>query len=241
MIGAILLAAALETAHGTWNIIAGRTQAVLETRWHSDDFRHDEENGRSIDPKSLGIVDALNSTGEHSTFTIHRDAGDLVFDGWFGNGEAAGNFVYTPNAAFFTSLEKRGYAIDGIHDELSFATMDVTNDYIDSIERLGYKTDTRGLLQLRALGVTPAYITEMRAAGVDVQDARRLGQMKAVGVTPSFISDIAKAGYPHLTPREYVQLKAVGVDAAYIKYLSDHGLKNLNVRRIVEMKAMGIQ
>ena len=269
MIAAILLAAAVETAHGTWNITMGKSEMVLETRWHSDDYRHEEDNGRAVDPNAVGIAAALKSSGQHATFTIHRDAGDLVFDGWFGNGTGAGNFTYTPNEAFFTALQKRGYAVDGIAEEMSFATLDVSNDYISSLEGLGYKTDARGLRELRSMNVTPEYITQMRAAGITADDARSLTEMKAVGVapdyvrtmksaglqnldrrslvelksmnvTPAFISEIAQAGYPHLTAREYVELKSMNIDAAYIRSLANHGLKDLTIRRIVELKSMGV-
>lgn len=199
-----------------------------------------EENGHCVDPKALGINAALNSIGQTGAFTIHRDAGDLAFNGWFGNGQAAGTFTFVPNATFFTALEKRGYAFNGTADELSFATLDISNDYVNSIERLGYKTDTRGLRTLRALDVTPEYIGAMRAAGVEVEDAHRLGEMKALGVTPQYVSDLASAGYPHLASREYIQLKALGVDGAYIRPLASHGLKDLTIRRIVELKAMGV-
>lgn len=240
MIAAIVLAVVAETAHGTWDITSGRNEAVLETRWHSDDMQHSEENAHSVDTKALGISAALGSSGQVGAFTIHRDAGDLAFDGWFGNGQAAGTFTFVPNATFFRALEKRGYAFNGIADELSFATLDISNDYINSIERLGYKTDTRSLRELRALDVTPGYISGMRAAGIDVEDAHRLGEMKAVGVTPEYVSDLASAGYPHLTSREYIQLKAVGVDGAYVRSLASHGLKNLTIRRILELKALGV-
>lgn len=240
MIAAIVLAVVTETARGAWDITSRRNDVVLETRWHSDDMEHSQENARSIDPKALGIAAALNSTGQVGAFTIHRDAGEIAFNGWFGNGQAAGTFTFVPNAMFFTALEKRGYAFNGIADELSFATLDISNDYINSIERLGYKTDTRSLRELRALDVTPGYISAMRAAGVNVEDAHRLGEMKAVGVTPEYVSDLASAGYPHLTSREYIQLKAVGVDGAYIRSLASHGLKGLTIRRILELKAIGV-
>jgi hypothetical protein len=240
MIAAIVLAVVTETAHGTWDITSRRNEPVLETRWHSDDQQHSEENAHGIDPNALGISAALDSRGQVGAFTIHRDAGDIACDGWFGNGQAAGTFTFVPNATFFTALEKRGYVFNGIADELSFATLDVSNDYINAIERLGYKTDVRGLRELRALDVTPGYISEMRAAGVDVEDAHRLGEMKAVGVTPKYVSDLANAGYPHLTSREYIELKAIGVDGAYIRSLASHGLKDLTIRRILELKAIGV-
>lgn len=240
MIAAVVLAVVTETAHGAWNITSGRNGAVLETRWRSDDQQHSEENEHSVDPNALGITTALNSSGQVAAFTIHRDAGDIIFNGWFGNGQAAGTFTFNANETFFTSLEKRGYAFNGIGDELSFATLDISNDYINAIERLGYKTDTRGLRTLRALDVTPEYISEMRAAGVDVEDAHRLVEMKAVGVTPGYVSDLANAGYPHLTSREYIQLKALGVNGIYIRSLASHGLKDLTIQRILQLKALGV-
>src|SRR5215469_4418079 len=100
MIAAVVLA--LVTT-GTWNLSHVRNEYVLETRWHSDDGRSNESNGKTVDPNTLGIPsDVLSSSaGQTLTFKQHREAGDFVFQGWIKSGEGAGTYTFTSNDAFF--------------------------------------------------------------------------------------------------------------------------------------------
>jgi hypothetical protein len=96
-------------------------------------------------------------------------------------------------------------------------------------------------IQMKALGVTPAYLAEMRAA------APRLGQidnddlieLRAVGVTPQYVRDLAAAGLGNLDKDELVEARAVGVNGTYVRSLISAGFRGSH-DDFVQLRAMGV-
>ncbi len=236
-VAAFTASANADVAHGTWNITADHGAVQLETRWNSGSGRHDNEHSSAIDAAALGISKALASPGQHVTFNLHREAGDYAFDGWLGNGEGAGNYTFAPNESFFTALRKRGYDVQTLDYEIAFGNLDITTQYVDEMEALGYKLEVNKLVAMRALGVTAQYVRDLRSAGVSDVTQSQVISMRALRVDRAYVDEIAQAGFPHLSANEYVTLKALRVDGAYIRYLRGHGFKNLTVNQVVTMKA----
>jgi len=229
-----------DTAQGTWSLSSANGSLQLEMHWSDGKGSQTNDHSGFVDAAALGIASALASAGQHATFHLHRDAGDFTFDGWLGKGEGAGNYTFTSNEAFFNALRSRGYNIETLNYKMAFATLDITNAYIDQMERLGYKGDVNHLVAMKALGVTPEYVAQLQSTGVTELDASHVISLKALHVNPQFIKEIASAGFPRLSANEYVTLKAMHVDAAYIRYLRSHGFKDLTVNQVVSMKAEGI-
>ena len=230
-------AAIAGTAQGTWNVTTERGRLQLEMSWHSEDGRHNNDHSSSIDAQALGIANAIASQGQHVTFNLHRDAGDYAFEGWAGKGEGAGNYTFTPNEVFFSTLRQRGYDVRSIDYEMAFANLDITMNYIDQMESLGYKGDVNHLVAMKALGVTPQYVHDLQAAGVGDLSESKIISLRALGVDAAYVNEIAAAGFPGLSANQYVTLRAMRVDGAYIRYLRSHGFKNLTVNQVVSMKA----
>ncbi|MBV8639381.1 MAG: hypothetical protein JO322_14975 [Candidatus Eremiobacteraeota bacterium] len=243
VVATLIAAAALATAakadvtRGTWNIATERGTVQLELRWRSPDGRENNDHSSSIDAQTLGISNALASPGQHTTFGLHREAGDYAFDGWLGNGEGAGSYTFTPNGAFFATLRSRGYDVQTIDYQMAFANLDITSRYVDEIESLGYKSDVNQLVAMKALGVTAQYVHDLEAAGVNDITQSQVVPMRALRVDRAYVDEIAQAGFPHLSASQYVTLKAMRIDGAYIRYLRSHGFKNLTVNQVVTMKA----
>jgi hypothetical protein len=168
---------------------------------------------------------------------LHREAGDYAFDGWLGNGAGAGSYTFTVNDAFFTALRNRGYDVRTLDYEMAFANLDITTEYVDQMESLGYRGDVNQLVAMKALGVSAQYVHDLQAAGVTDLTQSQVVSMRALRVDRAFIDEIAKAGFPHLSANQYVTLKAMRIDGAYIRYLRSHGFKNLTVSQVVTMKA----
>ncbi len=232
-----LLAARADTARGTWNIVSERGTVQLETNWHSADGRNNDNHSSTIDPATLGISNALASPGQHATFSTHREAGDYRFEGWLGNGEGSGSYTFQVNEAFFDALRKRGYDVKTLDYEMAFANLDITSEYIDQMESLGYKGEVNQLIAMKALGVTPQYVHDLQTAGITDLTETMVISMRALHVDQAYVNEIAEAGFPHLSANQYVTLRAMHVDGAYIRYLRSHGFKNLTVNQVVTMKA----
>lgn len=127
------------------------------------------------------------------------------------------------------------------------------------------------IIEMKAVGVTPEYINEMRSAvpSLRVINPSEFVGMKAVGVTPDFARDLAAAGFRSLTPSEiesaravgmtgdyarsmasagvppnlgdYIQLRAVGVPVSYVIEVRKSGHDVTNPDKIVEMYAVGVK
>ncbi len=95
------------------------------------------------------------------------------------------------------------------------------------------------LAPLAALGVTPAYIRELQAAGQRRLDIDELTEARALGIRGDYIRNLASAGYRNLSIDQLGELRAVGVTAADIQRFRRAGHKHLSVDDLVELKAAG--
>ena len=126
-------------------------------------------------------------------------------------------------------------------DELiSLRAVGVTPEYIDQMRAIFPDLTVRQVQGLRALGVSAAYIKEMRDAGLTVDSARVASNLKAVGVTPAYIREMRAAGVDIKTSRDASSLKAVGVTATFVKQLAAAGYANLSIRELSRMAAVGV-
>lgn len=215
MIGPILVAAAaVSVATGSWSIATVDGHVHLRTTWSDASGDHSNSEDRDVDANALGIAAPLASHGSRVRFAMNREAGDFAFEGWIASGNGGGSFTFTPNAAFFDDLRKRGFTIDGdnpVGRELSAANLDLTLAYVDDLQRSGVELDFRGLITFRALGIDGTYIR-----------------------------DLASVGFSHMEARQYITFKSLEITSGYIKYLQAHGLRNLTPREVIAAKSQQI-
>ena len=97
-------------------------------------------------------------------------------------------------------------------------------------------------IEMKAVGVTPQYISAMRAAAPRLRtaDTEELIEMKAVGVTPEFVRDLASAGFNNLDSSDLTEARAVGVTGAYIREMRGAGYNSNNLDDYIEMRAVGV-
>jgi len=94
------------------------------------------------------------------------------------------------------------------------------------------------LVAWKAVGMTPEYAAEIRAAGFAGADTDDLIGAKAVGVTPEFAREIRRWD-SRATLEDVVGAKAVGVTAQYYGEMRQI-LPNADLEEVVEMKALGV-
>jgi hypothetical protein len=201
-----------ETARGSWSVTTSDATTRLETNWSNATGTSKNSDVRSVDARTLGLADALASNGKHVQFRVTREAGEYMFEGWIANGSGGGTFEFTPNAAFFEDIRRRGIAMDTDDDpiakEMTAADMDVTRAYVDDILRSGIALDFHQLITFRALNIDGTYIR-----------------------------DLASVGFGHLETHEYITLKSLKIDSGYVKYLEAHGMRNLTAREVIRAKS----
>jgi hypothetical protein len=210
----LAVAVAASVASGSWSISTVNGHVSLQTTWSNAVGDHSNSEDRDLDANKLGIAAPLASNGSHVRFEMHREAGYFAFEGWIAGGNGGGTYTFTPNAAFFDNLGKRGFTIDGddrIGKELSAASVDLTRAYLDDLQRAGIELDFNRLITFRALGIDSAYL-----------------------------HDLASVGFSHMEARQYITFKALGITSRYIRYLQAHGFRNLTPREVIAAKSQQI-
>jgi beta-lactamase regulating signal transducer with metallopeptidase domain len=113
------------------------------------------------------------------------------------------------------------------------------HSYIEDLQAVGVKDlNVDDLIALKIQGVTPDYIRQMRAAGLN-PTVRELIGMKIQGVTPEYIQKV-RTTWPEATIRDVISLKIQGVDASDTAEYRRLGLDDLSLRRLVELKIQGV-
>ena len=128
-----------------------------------------------------------------------------------------------------------------VDDLIELRAAGVTPAYIDTMRGAGLgELSLDEIAEMRAVGVTPEYIRALRDAGIKFDSARNVTELRAIGVTGEYAAQMRSAGYANLTTKQLVNLRAMGVSPAYVKQLSDAGYKNLTPNELVELRAQGV-
>lgn len=153
------------------------------------------------------------------SFQYRTDAGTLAFEGVLRNGRGGGQMTFTGNPEYAQQVRALGFQLDRGDDAELFrlAAIGVSVAYIREMKAIYPEADLREISKLRAVGVTPAWLREMRAAGVEIGNAHEARKLAAIGVTSAFIRQLADAGYRNLSVRDLTRLAAAGVDGRFIR------------------------
>lgn len=95
---------------------------------------------------------------------------------------------------------------------------------------------------MKAVGLTPEYVAEMRAASPALRNAtiNDIMGLRAVGATPEYVREIASAGFGNLRPDELESARAVGLDPAYVRAIRSTGVR-ATIDDLIELRAMGVR
>jgi hypothetical protein len=97
------------------------------------------------------------------------------------------------------------------------------------------------IIEMKAVGVTPQYVAQMRSASPRMRGASLddIVGMRAVGVTPEYIGSMAAAGLGNLSADELTQARAVGVSPDYVRSMVVAGFRG-TLDDYIEMRAVGV-
>ncbi|HEV7358802.1 MAG TPA: M56 family metallopeptidase [Steroidobacteraceae bacterium] len=112
--------------------------------------------------------------------------------------------------------------------------------YIGGLQSAGLKDLTvEEIIALKIHGVTPGYIREMRAAGLEASP-RELVALKVQDVTPEFVNGLAAAGLTNLHIHDYLSAKVQGITPEFAQKIRSHGFKDLTIHQLISLKVAGI-
>ncbi|HJP67839.1 MAG TPA: M56 family metallopeptidase [Sphingomicrobium sp.] len=95
---------------------------------------------------------------------------------------------------------------------------------------------------MKAAGLTPEYVAQMRAASPALRNATINDMMglKAVGATPEYVREIASAGYGNIGAEQLEGARAIGLDPAYVRAIASTGV-HATIDELIELRAMGVR
>jgi hypothetical protein len=129
-----------------------------------------------------------------------------------------------------------------VDDLIELRAAGVTPAYIDAMRSVGLgELSLDEITEMRAVGVTPEYIKSLRDAGIKFDNAHNVTELRAIGVTGEYLAQMRAAGYGNLTTKQLTEMRAMGVTPSYIKQMSDAGYRNLTPHELVELKAQGVR
>ena len=216
----------------------------VQVRFYRSRDRGSDSWSTSFRTSELAGLDlaALRSAGTRPLrFAVIRDAGRVDCAGSGGSARASGSCTIAPDPAFSRLLAAHG--IGEATDEQSYAliAVDVRRDLVVALKTGNYAAPTVDkLIELSAVGVTPAYIRELSARGYRPRSLNELVEFSALEITPDFIAGFALAGYSNLAPQDLVQLKAMDITPQFVAGFERLGYRNLPVSTLVQLKAMDV-
>src|SRR6185436_9685386 len=123
-------------------------------------------------------------------FGLNREAGAATFEGLFRDGRGVGDFLFTPNLNFASSLKQMGYEEPDSRKLFSMTIHDVGTRFMAEMKQLDYdKVSLDKLISFRIFDVNAEFIQRMKALGYDNIPADKLTALKIHGVTEEFIKE----------------------------------------------------
>lgn len=186
-------------------------------------------------------AEELRGTGRPVTFTLRREAGTITFTGRFANGTGQGTLRYQGDPAYWAKIERLGVENDLMTRRvnlLALPLLDVRSDYIAALRREGAMAPLNDYVGMRAVGVSPEMVHEVRPLVAGEMKPHDLISFAALGVTPDYVREM-RGVYARLDARELSSMKALGVKPADIGRFKAIGLA-VSPRDAASLKALGV-
>jgi len=136
--------------------------------------------------------------------------------------------------------EKRSDGKLTVDELVQLRAVGVTPEYINEMRGIFPGASVREIASMRAVGVTPSFVKQMRDAGIDVKSSHDAKGLAAVGVTPSFIKAMRDAGLDVKSAHDAQGLAAVGVTAEYVRDMRNAGVNIKTSKDAQSLAAMGV-
>lgn len=210
-------------------------------------FGSSEHSGSQFDRSEfagLNPAQVNSQTRVQVQFELRREAGTLAFEGTFRAGHGAGEFTFTPNRDFASTLHSLGIEFapkrgDDVQELFTLAVFDVSADYIRSMQKIGYSVPLDMVVQFRIFDVTPEYVHEMATVGFDHLSAEKLVETRIHGATPAYIREMRAAGND-LSLDNYIQSRIFQITPEFAAEMARAGYTDLNHDTLVQFRIQGV-
>ena len=221
--------AAADQYAGTWSIDpssqAGDVQLQVRYRQVTATGTEEWDESRAVSMTELrGFSEAdLNSSGEHKSFAIVRDAGTLQADGWISNRHGGGTWTYQPNSSFDAQLRSRGIDAPTEKQQFELTLSGFKFATLDALLSAGFERPSIGeIVSMMDHGVSDTYINGIRGVGLHPKNVESLIRMRDHGVSVNFAATVLKS-MPSASVEDLITLRDHGVSERYMAALKQYG------------------
>ncbi len=164
------------------------------------------------DLQGLDRADFGSDAGERPlSFRLTRDPGTIVFEGQGGR-RPSGTYAFESDPGFVRALNLVGDSFPEDRELFRLLIHDVPIALVEGLGAFGYDgLDTSEVVRVSVHGIDLDFIEAMQRLGYrpEIDDLVRL---RAQGITPDFVRRLAEAGHTGLSVDELVRIKTRGLD-----------------------------
>jgi hypothetical protein len=147
--------------------------------------------------------------------------------------------IFRITANTVREFARLGYANLTLRELVNMRVGRVDAAFINGMRELGYNLSAHEVSNLAILGVTPAYVRELKSAGLTNLSARQAENLKIGHITAKRIDEYRRLGYT-LEPKQLGDFGIHGVTPQYIEELRALGYKDIPASKLIEMKIFGV-
>jgi len=145
--------------------------------------------------------------------------------------------IAATGTSFIDDMKSVGFDNLDVDYLIALKVQGVSPEYVREIRASGVDPDASELLAMKIHDVTPAYVKGMREAGLN-PDTEEIIAMKIQDVTPEYVRQIRAAGFDP-DAQELVAMKIHGVTPEYQRMLAAAGFE-LDTQQVIHAKVMEI-
>jgi len=140
--------------------------------------------------------------------------------------------------SYIEGLQSAGIGNINVDDLIALKIQGVTPEYVREMRAAGLDPSVHELIAMKVQGITPDYVHEIRSTGLN-PTLGDLIAMKVQGITPDYISKV-RSGWKDASIHQIVAMKIQGVEPGDAAEYQKLGLKDLTLNELIAMRVQGI-
>jgi hypothetical protein len=169
-------------------------------------------------------------------FSLAREAGTIQCVGTFNNGKGSGTFSFSADRNFADAMQNRGFTFTD-ENLFSAAFLGLTVAFVDDIKSAGFKKlETEDLFKGKIFNVDSSFIKEMATSGFANLEMEELVKAKIFKINGKFIREAAEMGFKENALEDLVKLRIFKITPKYLGEMKSVGLGNLSAEEATKLR-----
>jgi beta-lactamase regulating signal transducer with metallopeptidase domain len=141
------------------------------------------------------------------------------------------------NGSYIDQMRDAGYTDLDADDLIAMRVQGITPDYLREMRATGLNPDKNAMIGMKTQGIDPAYVKQVRDMGFQ-PNANELIAMKVQDITPEYVKEIRSMGFKP-DPNELIAMKVQDITPDYVKQMRDLGFTP-DANQLIAMKVQDI-